>query len=394
MANLQNININDNGHLTLPSGTTAERPASPAKGMLRFNTDLLRVEFYNGTVWQSILGLPGNSAGTAFSTMDELVGVGYTGVQTLWTTLGNRVSPFRVNIDFDTPNGPWMQNRMVAPSGYRVSNVNNSMIGVSNSTGNNDGHNKDFSGSQNYDISSIPNNNGTSNRIENIMGFGSNSSGYATGTSGGNSGNVGGIEYYNFGEATNFTPRQQFALYAMMNKLSPHTPMVAWNSDSDNQQFGDSGVAWDNSSIPTNGTYSHMMVVGVEYLTDLNNWGNTSADWQKLTIYSSGEQTGVLDIWTHNTWNTTTNENGRNVGRNPLSGYTSITGLEYTQFGTKGSYGGNNELRGSGLYPKVFNGYTGSGGGCAWGYYPSDYVANQGSGGYDNCFLTQDYTIS
>ena len=340
----------------------------------------------------------GDSAARAFSTMDEIANIGYTGVQTLWTTLGGRVSAFQVNIDFATPNGPWLQNRMIAPSGYRVSNVNNSMIGVSNSTGNESGHNKDQSRSgvnslRNYDISSIPDNNGTSNRIQNIMGFGSNSSGFATGTSGGNSGSVGGIQYYNFGTGSAFTAAQQFALYAQINQLSPHTPIVAWNSDSDNQQFGDTGVPWDNSSVPSNGTYSHMMVIGAEYTTNTGNFGNTDADWHKLTIYSSGEQTGCLDIWTHNTWNTTTNESGRTVGRNPLSGYTNIAGLEYTQLGTKGSYGGNNELRGSGIYPKAFRGYTGSGGGCAWGYYPSNLAAGAGGGNYPNVFLTKDYTV-
>lgn len=393
MANLKTTNFNGTSHLKLPGGTTAERPASPQAGMIRYNTEDNQIEIYDGTNWNSIFGVPGATSANPFSTMSEIAGR-YTGVQTLWTTLGGRVPAFQVNIDFETANGPWLQNRMVAPSGYRLSNVNNSMIGVSYTTSNNGGHNKDFSGSQNYDISSIPNNNGNSNRIENIMGFGSNSSGYATNTSGGSTSSVGGIQYYNFGSDSNFTAEQQFALYAMMNKLSPHTPMVAWNSDSDNQQFGSSGVAWDNSSIPTNGTYSHMMLIGAEFTTSTGNFGNNSADWQKLTIYSSGEQTGVLDMWTHDTWNTTTNENGRSVGRNPLSGYTSITGLEYTELGTKGSYGSNDDLRGSSLYPKAFRGYTGSGGGCAWGYYPSDHVANQGTGGYDNCFLTQDYTIT
>ena len=39
------------GGLFLPVGTTAQRPASPATGMMRFNTTTSSVEVYNGTSW-------------------------------------------------------------------------------------------------------------------------------------------------------------------------------------------------------------------------------------------------------------------------------------------------------------------------------------------------------
>jgi hypothetical protein len=39
------------GGLYLPAGTTAQRPASPATGQMRFNTTTSRVEVYNGTSW-------------------------------------------------------------------------------------------------------------------------------------------------------------------------------------------------------------------------------------------------------------------------------------------------------------------------------------------------------
>lgn len=51
MATLQDTTINDTGFITLPSGTTAQRPASPVVGMVRFNTDVNAVEYYNGTKW-------------------------------------------------------------------------------------------------------------------------------------------------------------------------------------------------------------------------------------------------------------------------------------------------------------------------------------------------------
>jgi hypothetical protein len=44
------------GALTMPSGTTAERPGTPATGMVRYNTTLGVVEYYNGTTWYSVTG--------------------------------------------------------------------------------------------------------------------------------------------------------------------------------------------------------------------------------------------------------------------------------------------------------------------------------------------------
>lgn len=56
MASLKNTIINDTGFLQLPSGTTAQRPASPANGMMRYNTTLNVVEMYNGatSTWNTV----------------------------------------------------------------------------------------------------------------------------------------------------------------------------------------------------------------------------------------------------------------------------------------------------------------------------------------------------
>jgi hypothetical protein len=51
MANLTNLLINDTGYIQLPSGTTDQRPGSPATGYIRFNTTLGIIEYYNGTYW-------------------------------------------------------------------------------------------------------------------------------------------------------------------------------------------------------------------------------------------------------------------------------------------------------------------------------------------------------
>jgi hypothetical protein len=42
------------GALNLMAGTTAQRPAAPLAGYLRFNTTLSVVEFYNGTIWVTL----------------------------------------------------------------------------------------------------------------------------------------------------------------------------------------------------------------------------------------------------------------------------------------------------------------------------------------------------
>ncbi len=39
------------GGFYLPVGTTAQRPAAPATGMVRFNTTTGLVEIYNGSAW-------------------------------------------------------------------------------------------------------------------------------------------------------------------------------------------------------------------------------------------------------------------------------------------------------------------------------------------------------
>lgn len=54
MANLQSINISDDGFLGLPRGTTSQRPSSPEIGYLRFNVESNLIEFYEGSRWLPI----------------------------------------------------------------------------------------------------------------------------------------------------------------------------------------------------------------------------------------------------------------------------------------------------------------------------------------------------
>lgn len=48
--------IFDDKVFKLGSGTTAQRPASPAIGMIWFNTELNSFEGYDGTVWATVGG--------------------------------------------------------------------------------------------------------------------------------------------------------------------------------------------------------------------------------------------------------------------------------------------------------------------------------------------------
>jgi hypothetical protein len=51
MATLANVTISDSGFLTVPSGTTSQRPISPVNGQLRFNTDSQVLENYANSIW-------------------------------------------------------------------------------------------------------------------------------------------------------------------------------------------------------------------------------------------------------------------------------------------------------------------------------------------------------
>ena len=53
-----NVKIDSTGYLQLPLGTTAQRPSSPQKGMIRYNSSLDEVEVYargpEGNSWRPL----------------------------------------------------------------------------------------------------------------------------------------------------------------------------------------------------------------------------------------------------------------------------------------------------------------------------------------------------
>ena len=72
MAQLKNTNISDTGNLLLPQGTTAQRPASPSAGMIRYNTTIDITEFYDGSAWKPIND--SNPEATGGTVVDTTIG--------------------------------------------------------------------------------------------------------------------------------------------------------------------------------------------------------------------------------------------------------------------------------------------------------------------------------
>ena len=63
--------------VVMPTGSSAQRPIVANFGMIRYNTEIGLVEFYNGTVWNTL-----SSGGSISYTVDDFTG---TGVQTIFT---------------------------------------------------------------------------------------------------------------------------------------------------------------------------------------------------------------------------------------------------------------------------------------------------------------------
>jgi len=79
MAQLKNTTINDTGFLQVPTGTTAQRPASPDDGYVRFNTSTSRLEYYRDGEWHDLDDRIEASASNAEKTYDIVEnGVPYT----------------------------------------------------------------------------------------------------------------------------------------------------------------------------------------------------------------------------------------------------------------------------------------------------------------------------
>jgi hypothetical protein len=50
----QNANFTSTGAITIPVGTTAQRPASAANGMMRYNSNTSKIEVFVANAWANI----------------------------------------------------------------------------------------------------------------------------------------------------------------------------------------------------------------------------------------------------------------------------------------------------------------------------------------------------
>lgn len=65
--------------ITLPDGTTLDRPGTPDTGMVRFNSDTTQFEGYDGASWGTLGGgATGGAGDQVFVTNDQVVTADYT----------------------------------------------------------------------------------------------------------------------------------------------------------------------------------------------------------------------------------------------------------------------------------------------------------------------------
>ena len=71
--------LSSTGSLSLPPGTTAQRPGSPSNGMIRYNTTLNQFEGYKASAWGAIGGgATGGSSDDIFYENGQTVTANYT----------------------------------------------------------------------------------------------------------------------------------------------------------------------------------------------------------------------------------------------------------------------------------------------------------------------------
>lgn len=102
---IQNVNLDLSGRtdaIIVPKGTTAQKPNSPAAGMIRYNTDYATTEVYNGTTWR-YLDAPGTSSANPAPSAKYLYEqeIVTSGKEFYWIDTPNG-SVCKVFCDFDT----------------------------------------------------------------------------------------------------------------------------------------------------------------------------------------------------------------------------------------------------------------------------------------------------
>jgi hypothetical protein len=70
--------------MVIPTGSSATRPDSPVFGLIRYNTDIGLIEFFNGSIFQSLA-----ASGGINYTVDTFTGTGSQTVFTMSETVSN-----------------------------------------------------------------------------------------------------------------------------------------------------------------------------------------------------------------------------------------------------------------------------------------------------------------
>ena len=111
MAIFKNLTITDSQSLGFPVGTTAQRPAVPATGMIRGNTTIGWIEVYDGTAWKPVINAPGDglTAATAGRTARSIKAqTGTTTNGMYWIKTEEMPIPTLVYCDMNYDGGGYM----------------------------------------------------------------------------------------------------------------------------------------------------------------------------------------------------------------------------------------------------------------------------------------------
>ena len=123
---------NNTGAIKLPAGTDAQRPGSPATGVIRFNTESNLAEVYTGSSWETIVGTGG---GTVTSSLGTQANPATHGLQLKAANLPSGLyfiqpsgqTAYRMYVDNDRNGGGWVLMAHVRTSTCQDHMTNNSV---------------------------------------------------------------------------------------------------------------------------------------------------------------------------------------------------------------------------------------------------------------------------
>tara|TARA_S200000501_G_C20814720_1_gene740017 strand:+ start:24 stop:1715 length:1692 start_codon:yes stop_codon:yes gene_type:complete len=309
-------------------------------------------------------GVDGTSSARAFSTMSDISGLGLTGHQTLYTTLGGNTTAFQVDVDCTTAGGPWILVSFNFTTAGGISNAQcqDTAFGGKNSSnwhytstgryartlnlglgeGVADGH--DIYG-ENITLSDSASNH-ASYGLEDVSSSPGNTSNHS-------------ISYYNHGTTGNFTSGQVTALRAFATSMYTGIPHVATEVDA-----SDGGSSYDFTTAYNDNTQANL-----GHTTILK---NAAGNKLRPQVRKDGtDEHWSASLWTHNTYSQTSTSG---VFRENLSSMGDPTNVGL-------GVGANGWL-----FPSTINYQASTGGGANFGtpYLRSWSNGEGGTGNYKN----------